>query len=366
MRVRWFALLISIASLAGVAGAQAPVEPPAAAAPTAAAPTPTAQTAAVPAAPIAAAPAAPTAAAPTAAAPTAPTAAAPTAAAPAAPPAAAPTTAAPAAAVPTVPAAPPDGAAAPSDATATGRALEHERRMALVRAEAERLRIQREAKEPEVRRRATDREAQARYTLALSVDALWNSDAGYDLFAEDEVAAQLGLWVGADLVALGPQAVLAGELGFATESAEATALWSGQVDTTLRNDTLLAGVSLKLELTSWLVPQVRVSGGVSLLKLELSTSRDGAFEDEAVSPFAALGAGFLLQTPSRLFENKEGHFASLAIGLLVEGGYALRAPVELALEKRGGATQPIAVRDASLGELALSGPYVRTSAVVRF
>jgi len=238
--------------------------------------------------------------------------------------------------------------------------------MALVRAEAERLRIQREAKEPEVRRRATDREAQARWTLALSVDALWNSDAGYDLFAEDEVATQLGLWVGADLVQLGPQAVLAGELGFATESAEATAIWSGQVDTTLRTDTLLAGVSLKIPLLAWLVPQVRVSGGVSLLALELSTSRDGEFEDHAVSPFAALGAGFLLQTPSRLFENKEGHFASLAIGLLVEGGYALRAPVDLALEKRSAAAQPIAVRDASLGELALSGPYVRTSAVVRF
>jgi hypothetical protein len=239
--------------------------------------------------------------------------------------------------------------------------------MALVREEARKLRAQREAAEPEqARRRASDREAQARYTVALSVDALWSSDDGYALFAEDEVATQLGLWVGADLVQLAPTLVFAAELGFATESQEAVALWSGTMDTQLQSDTFLAGVSLKLPLLSWLVPQVRVSGGVSLLAIELSTTRDGTFEDRAVSPFAALGAGFLLQTPSRQFENRQGQFASLALGLLIEGGYALRAPVDLSLERTGGAAQPIAVRDASLGELALSGPYVRTSLLVRF
>ena len=79
-----------------------------------------------------------------------------------------------------------------------------------------------------------------------------------------------------------------------------------------------------------------------------------------------MGAGFLLRTPTRLFENAQGALASLSVGLLVEGGYTLVGPAKLALVPTDTPLQAIDLQEPALGELNRSGPYVRASVVLRF
>jgi hypothetical protein len=87
---------------------------------------------------------------------------------------------------------------------------------------------------------------------------------------------------------------------------------------------------------------------------------------DATLPFASFGAGLTLRTPTRVFEDRGGRMASLSVGLMVEGGYALRAPLELNLDGPGPGDGDIALSEGSLGELSRSGPYVRTSIVLRY
>jgi hypothetical protein len=73
----------------------------------------------------------------------------------------------------------------------------------------------------------------------------------------------------------------------------------------------------------------------------------------------------MFHTPPGVFENRRGNFASFGFGLLVEAGYAVRQSVDLA-PARSSASHAIPITQAGLGELALSGPYIRTSLLVRF
>jgi hypothetical protein len=205
----------------------------------------------------------------------------------------------------------------------------------------------------------------ARWTLALSLDSVFYADAGYDLFDDDNVASRLGVWAGYDLVQLSPRAVLAVELGFGAEANE-QGIWQGALRTTFESQTFSGGASLRYALFSWLDPQLRASAGVTRLAFELDTLGDsGTFEDHAASGFGALGAGVMLHTPAGIFENQRGEFASFSFGLLIEGGYALRSSVDVNPSQRTSA-HAIPITQARLGELALSGPYVRSSLLVRF
>lgn len=203
----------------------------------------------------------------------------------------------------------------------------------------------------------------ARWTLALSLDSLFYTDSGYDLFDGDNVSSRIGAWAGYDLAQLAPRIALAVELGFGAESRE-QGIWGGGLRTELESQTFSAGVSLRYALVSWLDPQLRASAGVTRFAFGLDTNAE-RFEDHALSGFGALGAGVLLHTPARLFENKRGHFASVSLGLLIEGGYALRSSIDVNLSRKAG-DHAIPVTEAELGELALSGPYVRSSVLVRF
>jgi hypothetical protein len=135
--------------------------------------------------------------------------------------------------------------------------------------------------------------------------------------------------------------------------------------TDLSSTTLFGAASVRYVLASWLQPQARLALGASLLNLAMVTQNEPQDEDDAFSPFASLGAGFLLRSPTRSFENHEGRFAALSFGVLFEAGYALRAPVNF---KLGSASSPTAIplTQAKLGELSLGGPYIRTSLVSRF
>jgi hypothetical protein len=204
----------------------------------------------------------------------------------------------------------------------------------------------------------------ARWTIGVSLDSVFYTDVGYDYFDHDNVSPRFGGWAAYDLAELAPRLTLAVELGFGIESHE-QGNWEGALRTTLDSQTFSGGVGLRYALAPWLDPQLRLSGGGTRLAFSLDTPDSGRFEDRALSGFAALGAGVLLHTPAQLFENRHGQFASVSVGLLVEGGYALRSSLNVKLS-RSASDHAIPITEANLGELALSGPYVRSSVVVRF
>ncbi|HEX4352452.1 MAG TPA: hypothetical protein VHZ95_06050 [Polyangiales bacterium] len=208
-------------------------------------------------------------------------------------------------------------------------------------------------------------DAGAAFAIGLSVDAIFHSDVGFRLFDDRHADARFGVWVGYDLLTIAPHWILSAELGAGFENLEGDGLFGGDARAHLSSQTFQGSVSARWEACSFLSPQLRASGGVSLFDFELQVDDESAAHEHAVSGFGALGAGVLIHSPPRVFENRGGKFASLGFGLLIEGGYALRSPIDLALENPSG-SQRIPISEAKLGRLDLSGPYVRTSLVARF
>ncbi len=206
-------------------------------------------------------------------------------------------------------------------------------------------------------------DAGAPFAVGFSVDAVFYHDKGYDLFANDDVTPRFGLWAGYDVLKLTDHLFMAAELGWGVEHEKQDGVL-GALHTDLVSHTFDAAASLRYVLFPWLQPQARLSAGATWLTAELQSDGEATNRDHAVSPIVTLGGGFLLRTPPRLFETNDGRLASASVGVQVEGGYALRGSASFALGDGHGAQIPL--RQAELGELTLSGPYVRTSLVTRF
>ncbi|HMI93930.1 MAG TPA: hypothetical protein VK509_21295 [Polyangiales bacterium] len=260
---------------------------------------------------------------------------------------------------------------AAEDPAARAKRIEHERanmQAMLARArEAHRQRDQVEEREPD----PVHGDAGAAFALGLSFDAPWYDDPGYDVFSEEDsdVAGRLGLWVAYDFASLSDDVIAAVELGWGHESAEGRVL--DVAETKLTTNVAYAGATMRWVPLSWLQPHLRLAGGAAIVDARLvaanETFHDGAggvFED-MISPYGSAGLGFSLRTPTRMFENRRGRFASLSFGLMVEGGYTLAAPVDVALEGPKASARDIPVAEPALGELERSGPYIRVSLVGR-
>ncbi len=216
--------------------------------------------------------------------------------------------------------------------------------------------------EPEPARVRGD--AGAAIAIGLAFEQDWNLDEGYDLFGEDDVAPRIGVWFGHDLLSLGERTILAGEIGVGS-GMDTTSGEFDSMETTLQNTRLQVAACLRHVIWPVLQPHLRLAGHLSFLEAKLDFGDDERFKDEGFSGGGSLGAGFTVRTPTRLFENRKGGFASLSIGVLLEGGYMLASPVSFDLVEDE-PTDRIEVRKAPLGELALSGPYFRSSLLVRF
>jgi hypothetical protein len=115
---------------------------------------------------------------------------------------------------------------------------------------------------------------------------------------------------------------------------------------------------------SWLQPHMRLAGGLAIVNMSVDARQH--FKDDGLSPFGSLGAGFTLRTPSRMFEDSSGKLAPLSVGLMLEGGYTIAAPIDFDFSGPGRSAQAIPIRDAKAGRLDRSGPYARASIVLRF
>lgn len=274
-------------------------------------------------------------------------------------------------------------AASPATATPATRSPEEARR-ALARA---RLRLQLDraravqaerkaaADEAEPEARQVHGDAGAPFAFGVSLDSSFYPDASYDVYADDDATSRLGVWAAYDVATLRTDAFLALELGYGAESEQASVLGGHRTQL----DTHLAHVAAQLRWVplAILQPHARLAAGAAFLDAELrengTTYEDGStgilgddLFDSLISPFASLGLGVTLRTPTRLFEDSRGRLASLSAGLMFEGGYTLAAPVDVALDGPGPNDQGIALREPGLGELKRSGPYLRGSIVARF
>lgn len=210
--------------------------------------------------------------------------------------------------------------------------------------------------EPEARRREPAEFPAAAY---LNVEQLWNTDPGYDLFDEDNVGGQLGVGLSYDLLTVAPDTALVAELAYSAESHEAGYLYGGAIQSTkLSGHNLLLAGSVHHRMLPWIGPHARLAVGLSSLKAELQEEGQDQYRDTAKFslPFVRLGAGVSVeQTLGQL----------LALGLLVEGGYALGSAFEVELEPVSEQGE-IPTEYANLGKLSRSGPYLRTALVARF
>ncbi len=208
-------------------------------------------------------------------------------------------------------------------------------------------------------------DAGAAIAVAVSLETPWNHDIGFDLFSDDDVSTRFGLWATYDLLAIHDDVFVAAGAGVDFESLDENDLLSGQLNTDLDAVIGYATAVVRYVPVAWLQPHVRLSGGAErvIVKLDFAGER---FRDEGTLPFASLGAGITLRSPTRMFESRRGTFAALSFGLMIEGGYALVSPLQVTLDGEGPAERDIALEESELGELERSGPFMRVSLVARF
>lgn len=225
--------------------------------------------------------------------------------------------------------------------------------------------LARQRKDMQAEVKYTPGDAHAHFTLALEVSTISRDDEGWRRFERGKLSPRFGLSIAYDLVPIHEQLTLLVELGAGLENDKSYDLLGLGTSAEISSQTLHAGLGLRWDPLSWLSPHVRAWGGASLFQLDVNGTNQEFDTGYATSVFGALGAGFLLHTPPRLFESNTGKLAALQLGLLAEAGYALRTDIDFRLR-----TQPdsrrIEVIDASLGSLSLTGWYLRFAVVLRF
>jgi hypothetical protein len=208
-------------------------------------------------------------------------------------------------------------------------------------------------------------DAGAPFAIGASWESPWYTDASYDVFSNKDVGSRFGLWAAYDVASLRSDTIAALELGWGNEQAKDGALLGTTLGSELSTNAFHAGAQLRWVPVDWLQPHARLAAGAALVSMALEASGQ-RFEDHGVSPFASLGLGCTLRTPTRLFEDRNGKLAALSMGLMLEGGYTLAAPLDFTAKGPGAGNGAIPLTDSKLGRLERSGPYARASIVLRF
>ena len=225
-----------------------------------------------------------------------------------------------------------------------------------MRARAQRAAAER-GEEPEPPRTRGD--AGAPFAIGIGGGAQLHEDGSYDLFDDDDLAPAFALWLAYDVLALGPSAFLAAELGWQLETQHSDDLLGDTLTSELDDHSLTAGVQLRFVPLAMFQPHLRLAGGASFVDMELRTPAGESFDDGGVAPIGSAGVGFTLRTPTRMFESRNGNLASLSFGLMLEAGYTLAGSVPLTLDGEGPEAREIPITESELGELSGSGPYWR-------
>jgi hypothetical protein len=204
-------------------------------------------------------------------------------------------------------------------------------------------------------------DAGAQLLLGMGASLQWPSDDGYRVAGIGDRQAHFDLFATYDVAKLSENWVLAAGASFLTLGGAD----EKSVELSLR--TLQADLTLRYRGCDWFVPHLRAAAGATFLRLEIEdTELATSYEGKARTFAGNLGAGFTLRTKTRFFETDRGRLASLSFGLRVEGGMVLAPVADPKLEIGSNVAEGIEQRQAELGKLDLSAPYLRLAVVTRF
>lgn len=202
--------------------------------------------------------------------------------------------------------------------------------------------------------------------IAVNLDTVWYTGPSFDFFSERDAATSPGLSLGYSLWIAEPLSLVP-ELGWGTNEVSEDGLFGGAISRTkLKSHNVYGGLSLRYGLVSFLDTHVRVAGGASIIDTSVEPSgMSPGLETEGVAPYGTLGGGLSLHSPAGALETATGGLRSVVAGITVEGGYQLGSDLDVTPTPTGDAGR-IPTTYLSLGKLERSGPYLRTSLVVRF
>jgi hypothetical protein len=206
----------------------------------------------------------------------------------------------------------------------------------------------------------------SRFNAAVNWDSVWYTGKSFDFFSEQNNATSPGVSIGYAILMDEPISLVP-ELGWSTNKVSQENLFGGAIShTELRTHNAYGGLSFRVGILSFLEAHARVAAGASFLKASLRTGTESTeFATDGISPYATAGGGVTLHSPSRTFETQNGSLRSLVAGVTLEGGYQLGGSLDITPTPTGD-TGRIPTTYMSFGVLERSGPYVRTSLVLRF
>lgn len=206
----------------------------------------------------------------------------------------------------------------------------------------------------------------SRFNIAVNVDTVWYTGRSFDFFSEHNNATSPGVSLGYALWMDDPVSLVP-EIGWSTNTVSEENLFGGAIShTELQWHNVYGGLSLRFAIISFLETHARVAGGVSFVDATVRTGTASAeFENTGVSPFGSVGAGFTVHSPGGALETNSGSFRTLVAGLTFEGGYQLGSALDITPTPTGDSGR-IPTTYSSFGMLERSGPYLRTSLVLRF
>lgn len=200
--------------------------------------------------------------------------------------------------------------------------------------------------------------AGAPFAVAVGGGFVWNDDRGYALVTGERIP-QLEVFASYDV--LQPIKPLVISLGASLRHHASSEQLLEIADSTLQAD-----VMARWGVRSWLWPHLRGGIGSVWTRVNLDGAEGGGTIDERDRALAGtLGGGLTLRTPTRTFETHQGRFASLSLGVLVEGGYTFAKDARI-VGTPGGGTSDIDRSPVNLGRLERSAPYMRIMGVIRF
>lgn len=214
------------------------------------------------------------------------------------------------------------------------------------------------------------------FRVELTIDELWHTDRGYDLFDRDDVNVLGGLRAEVDVLRWSEDGWLALQLGLSGGATSSGAVSGFALqddygfsagDPQWEEQRVFAGVVPRVALLRWFGAHVRVHGGASFVETRLA-ALDESFKTKALDPYVAAGAGVSIQPPAGRISKTRSYFNSLTGGGQLEVGYALVPALELSLPNHAASPpeQRLTQTGANLGSIERSGLYISLSAFARF
>jgi hypothetical protein len=210
----------------------------------------------------------------------------------------------------------------------------------------------------------------ALFDIAFLVQTVWNTDPAYDFFAERDTLLMGGIVLGVDALHFGPSTPLNIEFSVAHGETDSVGPLPAYIsEARLRRTDLGLGLGLRHHIWSWLAPHARLAGALTFEKATVRGRDFGSFSTEEMAPAIFLGGGLTLLSPAKRISPTRSYLNSLALKVIVEGGYQWAPSLNFAVPERGASeetNQNIRTPETPLGDLSQRGAYFRVVAGAHF